>query len=303
MRKYKYDAALSTGSIAAAGTLASLIPPSNLFIIYALLTNQSIGKMFIAGILPGILLTILFVLTVFFICLRKPSLAPLAPSISTKEKMEGVVGIIEVVVLFFLVIGGLFGGWFSATQGGAILVAGIFLISIARRTMSRKGLINGLKDTAKTSSMVLLILISALIFSRFIAASKLPLYLADLFSSFQGSPIMLLIIIMIFYAVGGCFMDGMALVTVSLPIIFPTVLAMGWDPIWFGVLLCVNGELGMITPPVGINVFVLKGITDDISLGTIFRGIIPFCFTIIVCLIILIIFPQISLILPRFMSY
>ncbi len=302
MRKFNYDDSLATGSIAAAGTLAVMIPPSTVFIVYAILTEQSIGKLFIAGILPGILLTFLLVTAVLFVCLRNPSLAPTGPEISRREKLAGLVGIGETLILFLLVIGGLFLGWFSPTQAGGIAVAGVAIIAIARRQLNAQGFIIALKDSAKLSCMIIFIMVSALIFSRFMAASRIPLLLAEILAGF-GNRWVVYVIIMIIYAIGGCFMDGLALVTIFLPIIFPTVLTLGFDPIWFGVVLTAMGEMGMITPPVGINVYVIKGISEDVPIGTIFRGVTPFIIAIVVCLIILTIFPQIATFLPGLITY
>jgi len=302
MRKFNYDDSLATGSIAAAGTLAVMIPPSTVFIVYAILTEQSIGKMFIAGILPGILLTFLLVLAVLFVCLRNPSLAPRGPRMTRKEKITGLTGIAETLVLFLLVIGGLSLGWFSPTQAGGILVAGVAIIAVARRTIDGKGFITALKDSAKLSCMIFFIIVAALIFSRFMAVSRIPHVLAEFLAALDNRWLVLAII-MVVYMIGGCFMDGLALVTIFMPIIYPAIKAVGFDPIWFGVVLCAMGEMGMITPPVGINVYVIKGIAADVSLGTIFRGIVPFLIAMLICMVILVIFPQIALFLPGLISY
>lgn len=302
MRKYHYDDALATGSIAAAGTLAVMIPPSTVFIVYAILTEQSVGKLFIAGILPGILLTILLSLAVLFVSLRRPNLAPAAPRMSGKEILSGISGVLETFILFVLVIGGLSFGWFSPTQAGGILVAGVVIIALARRSIGTEGFVNALKDSARLSSMIILIIVAALIFGRFMSVSRIPQALAVFLSGVDNKWITL-VAIMLVYMIGGCFMDGLALVTIFMPIIYPAIQAVGFDPIWFGVVLCSMGEMGMITPPVGINVYVIKGIAADVSLGTVFRGVIPFIIAIVIFLVFLVIFPQISLYLPSFMSY
>ena len=303
MRKFNYNDALSSGSIAAAGTLAVMIPPSTVFIVYAVLTEQSVGKLFVAGILPGILLAILFSITVLIQCLRNPSLAPRGQVLTKKQKMQSISGVIETFVLFVLVIGGLSLGWFSPTQAGGILVIGVSIVSIIRRQINFKGFLLALKDSARLSCMNIFIIVSALIFGRFMAISKIPFVLADLFAAFSESKLLVIIIVMIVYMIGGCFMDGLALVVLTMPIIFPTIQALNIDPIWFGVLICVVGELGMITPPVGINVYVLKGVVEDVPLGTIFRGVTPFIFATILCMIILMVFPQISTFLPGLITY
>jgi C4-dicarboxylate transporter DctM subunit len=302
MRKFRYDDALSAGSIAVGGTLAVMIPPSTVFMVYGILTNESIGKLFVAGILPGILLTILYVINILVRCRLNPALAPLGPALTTREKLQGFSGVVETLVLFLLVIGGLFLGWFSPTQAGAILVMGVVVVSLIRRSINGKGFINALKDSTKISGMIIFIMIGALIFSRFINQARIPFVVADFLGSFANRWVVY-VIMMVVYAIGGCFMDGMALVTIFLPIMYPTVLALGFDPIWFGVVLCANGEMGMITPPFGITVFVTKGLAKDLPLETVFKGIIPFITTDLLFLIILSIFPQIALFLPRLITY
>jgi C4-dicarboxylate transporter DctM subunit len=302
MKEYKYDAAMAAGSIAVAGTLAVMIPPSNIFMVYGLLTQQSIGKLFVAGIVPGILLTVLLCTTIIIMCLRNPKLAPMGPKITTKEKIEGFTGIVEVLILFVLVIGGLFLGWFSPTQAGAILAVGVLIVSLIRRSITGKGIVNSLKDSAKISGMIMFIMISALIFSRFMTQARIPNVVEEVLLSIDNKW-MVYAVIMIVYMIGGCFMDGLALATILLPIVYPTIVALGFDPIWFGVVLCANGELGMITPPFGITVFVVKGLDKNLHLETVFKGIAPFIVTDLIFLVILSIFPEISLFLPRLISY
>ncbi len=303
MKKYNYDDALSTGTVAAAGTLGVLIPPSTVFITYGILTQTSIGKLFVSGIIPGILLAIMIIITVVILCLINPKLAPVAPPVTRRQAIQGVAGVIEVVVLFILVIGGLGIGIFSATQAGAISVAGVFIVGMVRRKLSREGLVTAFKDSAKLSCMIMFIMLAALIFGRFIAVSRVPIELSNWLNGLNAPPIVIVIFIMIVYSIGGMFMDGLALVTLTIPIIWPTMVALHVDPIWFGCLVVLVGEQGMITPPVGINVFVIKGIAPDVPLSTIFRGILPFVVTITLCLVLIMIFPQIATWLPQFMTY
>jgi C4-dicarboxylate transporter DctM subunit len=303
MKQYKYDDGLSAGSIAVAGTLGVLIPPSTVFIIYGILTEQSIGKLFIAGILPGILLTALLAATIIILCLRNPLLGPIGPPSTTKQKRVGFIGITETVVIFLFIIGGMFLGWFSPTQGGAILTAVLLLLAVARKQMSWKKFLFALKDSVRITCIVMFIVTSAIIFGRFIAVSKIPTVLAGLLSGLHFHPIAVMAIIMFFYMVAGCFMDSMALLTLTMPIIFPTVIALKFDPIWFGVMMVLVGEMGVITPPVGVNVFVMKTVAREVPLVTIFKGITPFIFTIAVALGIMLFFPQIATVLPNFMTY
>ncbi|MBP1707357.1 MAG: TRAP-type C4-dicarboxylate transport system, DctM subunit [Chloroflexi bacterium] len=303
MRQFNYDDALSTGTVAAAGTLGVLIPPSTVFITYGILTQTSIGKLFVSGILPGIMLAIMIIITVVIICLIKPGLAPVSPPVSARKMWEGAAGIIEVVVLFVMVIGGLGIGLFSATQAGAISAAGVFVVALARRKLSWDGLVAAFKDSAKLSCMIMFIMVAALIFGRFIAVSRVPIELSNWMNGLNVSPLVIVVLIMVAYSIGGMFMDGLALVTLTIPIIWPTMLAMNIDPIWFGCLIVLVGEQGMITPPVGINVFVIKGIAPDVPMGTIFKGILPFVATITAALVIILFVPVIATFLPQFMTY
>jgi len=227
MKEYNYDLSMASGSIAVAGTLAVMIPPSTIFMVYGILTEQSIGKLFIAGILPGILLTVLLCTTVMIMCIRNPMLAPLGPKMTTKDKVEGFTGIVEVLILFLLVIGGLFAGWFSPTQGGAVLAVGVAIVAIVRKSIKGQGFINALKDSTKISGMVIFIMIAALIFGRFMNQARIPVVVQDILLTIDNKWLVY-IVIMIVYAIGGCFMDGMALITILLPIIYPTVLALGF---------------------------------------------------------------------------
>jgi len=303
MKRYNYDDSLATGSVAAAGSLGILIPPSTIFIIYGILTGESIGKLFIAGVLPGILLAILFIAVVVLLCLRKPSLAPAGAPTSLREKLAGLTGIIEMLVLFGLVVGGLFLGWFSPTQAGAAGAAGALLIGLARRQLSWQGFLFAVKDALRITCMVMVIVTGAIIFGHFIAVAKIPLVLADWVGGLPLPSAAIMGLIVLLYLIGGCFMDALALITLSIPIIFPLVLTMGFDPIWFGVIIVLVTEMGVITPPVGVNVYVIKGIAKDVPLETIFKGIFPFLGALIVAVGILMAFPQIATFLPSLITY
>ena len=303
MKRYNYDDALATGTVAAAGGLGILIPPSTIFIVYGILTQQSIGKLFIAGVLPGILLAALFIAVVLFRCLRNPSLAPAGGATIWKEKMAGITGIIEMLVLFVLVIGGIFWGWFSPTQAGAAGAAGTLLIGLVKRQISWQGFLFAIKDTLRISCMVMIVVTGAIIFGHFMAAAKIPLVLAAWVSGLQLPAVAVFAIVVLIYLVGGCFMDALALITLTVPIIFPVVMALGFDPIWFGVIIVLVTDMGVITPPVGLNVYVVKGIAEDVPLETIFKGILPFLGALIITTLILLAFPQIATFLPSLTSY
>jgi len=303
MRRYKYNDALATGSVAAAGSLGILIPPSTIFIVYGILTEQSIGKLFIAGVFPGIVLATLFMITVALICLRYPHLAPAGKPTSYKEKIAGLTGISEVLVLFILVMGGLFLGWFSPTQAGAAGAAGALIIGLARRKLNWQGFLFAVKDTLKVTCEVLIIVTGAVIFGHFIAVTKIPLILTDWVGGLSLPPMAIMWLIVAMYLLGGFFMDALALITLTIPIIYPLVLSLGFDPIWFGVIIVLVTEMGVITPPVGINVYVIKGIAEDVSLETIFKGIFPFLVALIIATGILIAVPQLATFLPSLATY
>ena len=303
MNRYNYDHRLSTGSIAAAGTLGILIPPSNALIIYAILTEESIGQLLISGVLPGILITILFVATVYIICRRNPQAGPPGAKTSGQAKLRSLTGMIDTAILFLLVIGGIFMGWFSPTQAGAIGAVGALLIGIARRQVSPREFFGAVKEGLRIACMVIFLITGGIIFGHFMAISRIPFELSQWLVDLAIPPYAVIIAMLFLYFVGGFFMDSLALMVVSLPIFFPVVQQFGFDSIWFGVMLIVLGEMGVITPPVGVNVFIIKGLAPDIPLGTIFKGIFPFLYALIIAAAVIFIFPQIATFLPSFISY
>ncbi len=303
MKRYKYDDSLSTGIVAAAGTLGIMIPPSTIFIVYGILTEQSIGKLFMAGVFPGLLIAALLIIAVAIVCMRNPRLAPAGEASTFKEKVEALTGIIEMLFLFCFVILGLFFGWFSPTQAGAAGVAGAILIGLITRQLTWAGFVNALKDAVRVTCFVMIIVAGATVFGHFIAITTIPMMLTDWVSSLPIPPVAVMAVIIVIYMIGGCFMDSLALITLTIPIFFPVVLTLGLDPIWFGVIIVLVTEMGVITPPVGINVYVIKGIAPDVPLETIFKGIMPFLIALIVAAIILLAFPQIATFLPSLATY
>jgi C4-dicarboxylate transporter DctM subunit len=303
MKKYKYDSKLATGTVAAAGTLGILIPPSTIFIVYGIMTEGSIGKLFIAGVLPGAILTVFFVLTVGYLCVRHPELGPPGTPTTWAKKLRAFTGIVEAVVLFLMTIGGLFLGWFSPTQAGAIGAGGALLIGLGRGQLTWARFIDACKEGLRTSCMVLFIITGATVFGHFMAVSTIPFILAEWVANLPIPTMGIMGVIIFIYFLGGFFMDSMALVVVTIPIFFPLVMKLGFDPIWFGVIIVLVAEMGVITPPVGVNVFVIKGIAPDIPLHVIFRGIFPFLYGLILLTILLMVFPQIATFLPSFISY
>jgi tripartite ATP-independent transporter DctM subunit len=303
MKRFNYDSALATGCVAAGGTLGILIPPSTIMIIYGILTEQPIGALFIAGILPGILLTLLFLLTIYLLTRRNPLLAPAGPRFPWKERFLALKNTGSVIFLFALVIGGLYTGWFSPTEAAGVGAFGAFAIAAIKGRLTGNNLLSSLRETALTTAMVFTILIGANILGYFMTVSQIPESLCGWIVSLGLNRYMVMSIICIIYIILGCLMEGMAIMVLTLPVVFPLVLQMGFDPIWFGVMVTLFIEMGLITPPVGVNVFVISGIAKDIPMYTIFRGIVPFFFAMVICMIILIIFPQIALFLPQTMGH
>jgi len=303
MKRYHYDDSLATGTVSAAGSLGILIPPSTIFIVYGIMTEQSIGKLFIAGVFPGLILAALFITAVAIVCWRNPSLAPAGEATSWKEKLDGIAGVGEMLVLFLLVICGLFLGWFSPTQAGGAGAAGALLIGLVRRQLTWEGFLNAVKDTLRITCMIMVIVAGAMAFGHFMAVSKIPLILADWVGAMPFTPVAVMAVIVLIFLIGGCFMDSLAMIMLTVPIFYPAVVALGFNPIWFGVIIVLVVEMGGITPPVGINVYVVKGIADGVPLETVFKGVWPFLIAEIVVVGILMAFPQIATFLPSFTTY
>ena len=300
MRKYKYDDSLSTASVAAAGALGILIPPSVIFIVYGAATEQSIGKLFISGIIPGILLMVLYILTIFILVKINPEMAPAGQKFTFKEKIQALKGgLFEIIITFIISLGGLFAGYFSATEAGAIGAGSILLITLLRGQLKWDGFIKSLKDTTRTSAMIMLLVAGAMVFGRFIAVSRLPFEMANWAANLNLPPFMIMAVILIIYLILGCFIDALALVLLTVPIFYPVVTdVLGYNPIWFGVITVLVVAMGVITPPVGMNVFIIKGVAKDVPLETIFKGVWPFIIAIFACIALLIIFPQLATFLP-----
>jgi tripartite ATP-independent transporter DctM subunit len=302
MKKYRYDQTLATGTVASAGTLGILIPPSTVLIVYAILTEESIGQLFIAGIVPGIILSLMFVAVVAILCARDPKLGPPGKATTWGAKVKATKGVVDAALLFLLAIGGLMLGWFSPTQAGAIGAAGALAIGLVRRTLTWKEFVATGTDGLLTSCMVLFIIAGAIVFGRFMAVSQLPFMLAEWVGNLPIHRMAVMAVILLIYFVGGFFMDSMAFMVVTLPIFFPIVQKLGFDPIWFGVMMVLLGEMGVITPPVGVNVFVIKGIAPEVPLNQIFRGIFPFLYALILLTIVILIFPETATFLPRLLK-
>ena len=302
MEKYKYDIKLATGCIAAGGTVGVLIPPSVMFLLYALLTDQSVGMLFVAGILPGIMSVILYMAVIYGVVRINPKMGPRGPASRFIEKLASLKSIWAVLILFVLVIAGIYGGIFTPTEGGGIGAFGAFIIGLARRRLSLQNFRQALHESARVTTMIFMILIGAHIFGSFLAMSQLPFVMADFISGLSLPPMAILVAILITWLILGALMPGIPMVILTVPIYFPIILAMGFDPIWFGVLMVMMLEIACITPPMGINVFVLSGVARHVPMGTIFEGILPFLATDLIRVALVIIFPIIALWLPNLLK-
>jgi tripartite ATP-independent transporter DctM subunit len=302
MKRYRYDPKLSTGCVAAGGTLGVLIPPSLAFIFYAVITDQSIATLFIAGIIPGLLLVSLFMVSIYLRALRNPDLAPPGPGTTWKEKMNSLRGVWATLVLFVGVMGGMYVGVFTPTEGGGMGAFGALLIGVFRKRLNWEGIVSSLLEAGKITGTCLGILIGANIFGYFVAASKLPIVLAEFVTGLPVPHLFILTAILIIYLFLGCLMPAIPMLILTVPIFFPVVITMGYDPIWFGVIMVLMFEMAVITPPMGINVLALGTVVHDVSLGDIFKGIIPFLIAMIVCVIILVAVPQVPLLLPNILG-
>jgi C4-dicarboxylate transporter DctM subunit len=304
MRRFGYDDRLSTGTLAAGGTIGILIPPSICFVVYGIITEQSIGKLFMAGIFPGIMEAVSYIVTIYILCQLNPKLAHHIPSVrmTTREKMTAFGGVWAVMLLFVLVIGGIYGGIFTPTEAGAVGSFGALLVMVIKRKLTPSNITGALFETGHTTAMVFFIFIGATIFGYLLAVSQLPMKVAAWIVSLPLNRYAILGGILLIFIFLGCIMDTLAIILLVVPIIFPAILRLGFDPIWFGVIMVRISEIGLITPPVGLNVYVIKGVAPDIPLSTIFRGVMPFLLADIIAVTLLIAFPQISLFLPSLMG-
>jgi len=298
MKRYNYKAGLATGVVAAGGSLGILIPPSVIFIVYGIMTEQSIGKLFIAGIIPGVLLTLLFIVTIVVWAILKPELAPRGQRASFREMIASLSGLVETLLLFLLVMGGLFAGFFTPTEAGGIGAFGTLALALMKRNLTWKGFVAALFETTRISCMILVIVAGATIFGHFLAVSRIPFDIANWISGFDLPPFVIMFFIILVYLVGGCFIDALALIMLTVPIFYPVITHFGYDPIWFGVVIVLITQIGIITPPVGINVYVVSGVARDVPLEVIFKGVVPFLIALIIGTFLLIPFPQIALYLP-----
>jgi tripartite ATP-independent transporter DctM subunit len=302
MRRFGYPQSFSTGVIAAGGTLGAMLPPSTVLAVYAILTQQDIGKLFMAGILPGLLAMLLYVFTIMIIVRVRPDWLPRGDKKSWPDRFRGLKDVWAPLVLFIFVIGGLYGGFFTPTEAGGVGASGAFLLGVLRGKLDRAGIRSALLSATRTSAAVFTVLIGALLFGYFLTITQVPQKLMEMLTGMGVGRYGILAMIMVMYLVLGCLMDAMAMIILTVPIIFPVIVQLGFDPIWFGVIIVMTVELGLIHPPVGMNVFVIKSVVKDVSFTTIFKGVIPFVVTDLIRLVILICFPIIALWLPSKMG-
>ena len=300
MKKYNYDEALATGSIAAGGCIGILIPPSVILLIYGIITEQSIGKLFMAGIIPGILEAAFYIITIWLLTKRNPALGPPGPRAERREKVRSFLRTWDVVVLFLLVIGGLYAGIFTPTEAAGMGAFGAFCFAIFRGRMKWSNFKRSLTSTVSTTGMLFIIVLGAMILGYFFSVTRLPVEFANMVAALPVNRYVILLFIIIVYLILGCLMDSLAIVLLTVPVFFPLVLQLNFDPIWFGIIVVRVTEMGLISPPVGLNVFVLHGITK-VPMPTIFRGVIPFLVADVLELILLVSVPQLSLFLPNLM--
>jgi tripartite ATP-independent transporter DctM subunit len=301
MKRFGYSNALSTGAIAAGGTLGFLIPPSTGFVIYAILTEESIGQLFMAGILPGLLLTLLFMVTVTIIAMRNPAAAPRGDVVSLGERFAALRRALPILIVIFASIGGIYLGVFTPVEAAGVGAMLVILFALFMGKLSIGLVTKALSDTVRTTAMLYLIIIGASILNPFLALTQVPATLGEAMTSAGLGPYGVLLLIVLAYVILGMFMDGLAMLVVTIPIFFPIVTGIGFDPIWFGVIAVIVIEMGMITPPVGLNVFVVKSVAGDVPMTTIFRGVLPFWFAMLACLLLIVLFPQIALLIPQAM--
>jgi len=302
MKKFKYSDALATGCLAAGGTLGILIPPSTVLMIYGILTQQSIAELFIAGFIPGALLSLLFILTIYLTARIWPEQGPPGPRFTFPERMRSLKEPWGIFALFLLVIGGLYAGWFTPTEAAAVGAFGAFLITLIKGRLTWKTLVESLMESSKATGMIFGILIGAYILQYFLTISQITDHLVGWVVGMGLNRYIVMCILIVIYLILGCLMEGLSIIILTIPITYPLILKMGFDPIWFGVMITVITEMGLITPPVGVNVFVIAGVAKDVPMYRIFRGIVPFIFAMLVLISLLLIFPQMALYLPHTMS-
>jgi C4-dicarboxylate transporter, DctM subunit len=298
MRRFNYPQSFSTGVIAVGGTLGAMLPPSTVLVVYGLITQQDIGKLFIAGIIPGGLAIVMHMITIAIIGRVRPGFLPAGSRSSWGERMRAIGDVWSPLLLFLFVIGGLYGGLFIPTEAGAVGAVGAFAIGVLRGKLPGASILQALLQATRTAAAVFTVLIGALLFGYFLTITQTPQHVTGFLTGLGAGPYGVLALILLMYLALGCLMDAMAMIILTVPLVFPVVTALGFDPIWFGVVIVMTVELGLIHPPVGMNVFVIKSVIKDVNMSTIFVGVLPFVLTDIIRLVILVAFPAIATWLP-----
>ncbi|MEM7472946.1 MAG: TRAP transporter large permease [Pseudomonadota bacterium] len=299
MKRYKYADSLATGSVAAGGTLGFLIPPSGGMIIYAVLTEQSIGRLFMAGVFPGIILTLLFIGAIYFTVLRKPEAGPPGERSSWPERKEALFKAAPILAVVVVTIGGMYTGFFTPVEASSVGAFFTFVVAAMRRSLNPTAIKTVILQTMNATATVFLIIIGAFVFIPFMSLTEVPAQLVTLLTSLPIGDYGVLFIIILVYIFLGMFLESMAMLVLTIPVVIPIAIGLEWDLIWFGIIVVIVLEMGMISPPVGINVFIVKSIAPEVPMGQIFRGIWPFWFAMAIMILLLIVFPQIALFLPQ----
>ena len=302
MRRFNYSDSLATGTVAAGGTLGFLIPPSAGFVIYAILTEQSIGRLFLAGVIPGLILSALFIAAIWIVTALRPEAGPPGPRASFGERISSLARSFAIICVILLTIGGMYFGLFTPVEASGVGAALTLVVALFRGKMSWPIMQSVVLHTMRTCATIFLILIGAYVFIPFMALSGVPETIVRFLLGFDLGQTGLLLIIIATYAVLGCFMEGFSMLVLTLPVVLPLLKQLNVDLIWFGVVAIIVIEMGLISPPVGINVFIVKGIAPDVPMYSIFRGIWPFWLAMLICILLLLVFPQLALFLPRTMS-
>ena len=299
MRKAGYDDGLATGSIAAGGSLGILIPPSIILVIYAAIAEQSVPKLFAAALIPGLVLTAIYIIVALVIAHLRPEYAPTVANVTWKERLEALRQPWQFLLLFIVTIGGIYAGVFSPTEAAAIGAFGAILLGLVGRRLTVSQMIKAIEGTVITSALLFVIIIGATLFAYFIVQTQLPLLLSSFAQSMQLNALTVMIIIVIAYVIIGCFLEGIGMVLITVPVFLPLVVKFGYDPVWFSIIVVIVVELGLIHPPVGMNLFVIQAQAPDVKLTAIYRGIIPFLIAPFVLIALLLIFPELALWLPK----
>ena len=299
MRRFNYPRSLAAGTIAAGGTLGAMFPPSTVLVVYGIITEQDIGKLFMAGVVPGLVAVLMYILTLALIGAARPELLPRGPRSTWAERLSALRDIWAPLLLFIFVIGGLYGGLFTPTEAGGMGAGGAFIIGVLRRRLSRADILRSLLQATRTAAAVFTVLIGALLFGYFLTITGTPQKVTEFMTGLGLGRYGVLALILLMYLVLGCLMDAMAMIILTVPIVFPVITTLGFDPIWFGVIIVMTVELGLIHPPVGMNVFVIKSVVGELKFSTIFRGVAPFIVTDLIRLAILVAIPALATWLPN----